>query len=88
MEILYFKDLGDTASVVEECQILIPSTNVPLGDIYPPIKLYCNVLGIGNVICHFKVIAGRQTDSLNTIHVGSQPLRGSTNKKKLTGTYS
>ena len=46
MEILHFKDLGDTASVVMnavilvlgECQISIPTTYVPLGDIYPPTK--------------------------------------------------
>ena len=63
MEMLHFKDLGDTASVImnavtlvlRECQIAIPTyyannTNIPLGDIYPPIKLYCNVLGIDNAM--------------------------------------
>ena len=58
MEILHienFKDLGDTASVVTNAVILVFgvsnfNTNVPLGDIYPHIKLYYDVLGIYNVM--------------------------------------
>ena len=57
MEILDFKDLGDTAkNGRHECsyssarRVSNFNTNVPLGDIYPPIKLYYDVLGIDNVI--------------------------------------
>ena len=52
MELLHLQDLGDTTSVVTnavvlvlgECQISIPTS--PPGDIYPPVKLHCNILGI------------------------------------------
>ena len=71
MEILHFKDLGDTASVVTNAVVLV------LGE--------CQISIPTNLweICHYEVIADghtqtdRQTDSLNTIV--SQPLRGSTN---------
>ena len=54
MEILHLKDLGDTTSVVMNAVVLVLgdfNTNVP-GEylVYPPIKLYCNVLGIDNVM--------------------------------------
>ena len=60
MEILRFKDLGDTVSVVTNAVVLVLgvsnfNTNIPPGDIYPPIKLYCNVLGI-QMLCHLQVI--------------------------------
>ena len=88
MEILHFKDLGDTASVVTNAVILVLgechnfNTNGRLGDIYPPIKLYCNVLGIDNVMPSHRerTLAHRHTDSLNTIV--SQALRGSTNNSQ------
>ena len=56
MEILHFKDLWDTESVVMnaivlmlgECQISM--ANVPQGGIYPHVKLYCNELGNDNVM--------------------------------------
>ena len=56
MEILHFKDVGDTERhladnafvlVLGECQISIATY---LRGIYPHIKLYCNVLGIDNVM--------------------------------------
>ena len=55
MEILHFKDLGDTAIVVTNAVVLVLrvsnfNTNVPLGHIYPPLKLYNDVLGIDNVM--------------------------------------
>ena len=55
MEILHLKDLGNTASVITNAVDVVLgvsnfNTKVPLGGIYPPIKLYCNVLGIDNVI--------------------------------------
>ena len=56
MDLLHFKDLGDTASVVTNEVVLV------LGDIYPRIQLYCNVLGIDTMLCHFKVIEDGQTD--------------------------
>ena len=70
---IIFQRFGDTAIVVANAVILVFgesnfNTNVPLGDIYPPIKLYCNALGIANVM-HFKVIADvhthRQTNERN-----------------------
>ena len=48
MEILHFKDLGGAANVVTNAVILVP--NIPLGDIYPHMKLYRNVLVIDNVM--------------------------------------
>ena len=55
MEILHLKDSRDTSSVVMDAVVSSGvrrvsnfNTNVPLGDIYPPVELYCNVLGIDN----------------------------------------
>ena len=51
MEILHFKELGDTESVVTNAVYVSNfNTNVPLGEIYPPIKLNSNVLGIDNAM--------------------------------------
>ena len=55
MQILHFKDLGDTANVVTnavvlvlgECQMPIPTY---LWGYLPSNKLHCNVLGIDNVM--------------------------------------
>ena len=47
MEILYFKDLGDTA---ESVKFQYQRTSGIYLELYPHIKLYCNVLGIGNVM--------------------------------------
>ena len=55
MEMLHLKDLGDTESVVTNAVVLVVgvsnfNSNIPLGGIYPHIKLYCNALGIDNVM--------------------------------------
>ena len=53
MKILYFEDLRDTESVVTNAVVLVLGVAITTylrGDIYPPIKLNCNVLGIDNVM--------------------------------------
>ena len=53
MEILHFEDLGDTESVATNAVVLVLgdfNDNVPQGGIYHHIKLYCNALGIDNVM--------------------------------------
>ena len=57
MEILHFKDLGDTESVITNAVVpLLGVSNFNNrrtaggGGIYPYIKLYCNVLEIDNVM--------------------------------------
>ena len=66
MEILHFKDLGDTAIVItnaivlvlRECQISIPT--YIWGYIYPPIK-FISMYWELTMLCHFKVIADGHT---------------------------
>ena len=61
----------------------VSNGNIPQGCIYPRIKLYCNALGIDNVMSPLShrgrtdTHTDTQTDSINTIV--SQPIRGSTN---------
>ena len=55
MEILHLEDLGDTERVITNAVVLVLGVsnfdgNVPQGGIYPHIKLYCNALGIDNVM--------------------------------------
>ena len=56
MEILHLKDLGGYRKCRHECRcssarrVTHFNGNVHMGDIYPHIKLYCNVLGIDNVM--------------------------------------
>ena len=55
MEILHFKDLGDAESVVTNAVVLVlgesqVSIATYLRGIYLHMKLYCNVLGIDNVM--------------------------------------
>ena len=56
MKILHFEDLRYTESVVMNAVVLVlrdcqmPMAMYLVGSIYPHIKLYCNVLGIDNVM--------------------------------------
>ena len=63
MEILHFKDLGDTENVVTNAVVLVLGKcriSIPTywggggegggGGIYPHIELYINILGIDNVM--------------------------------------
>ena len=56
MDILHLKDLGDTESVVTNAVVLVlgecqlSMATYLRGGIYPHTKLWCNVLGIDNVM--------------------------------------
>ena len=53
---LYLQRFGRYSKCRHECscsstrRVSNFNTNVPLGDIYPPIELHCNVLGIDNAM--------------------------------------